>query len=70
MKWPSRNQLPIHSTFSLFAHLIRSLSHEYVLRAPDKALPGSGDSREMKSIAMAMRPSRGYLLRYPDARHH
>lgn len=55
---------------SMFAHLIRSLSHEHVLRAPEKALSGSDDSGEIESIAMAMRLSRGYLLRCSDAHHH
>lgn len=66
----SRNQLPIHSTLLMFAHLIRSLSYEHVLRAPEKAFSSSDDSGGMESIVMAMRLSRGYLLRYSDAYHH
>ena len=67
---PSRSQLPIRSTFWRFWHVIRSLSHEAVRRAPEKVLSGSADSDGIESMSIAIRLSRGYCLRCSIRDHY
>ncbi|KAJ0126054.1 hypothetical protein HZ326_30839, partial [Fusarium oxysporum f. sp. albedinis] len=51
-------QLPIHSTFSIFSQVIRSLSQERVRRPPENAHSGSADSGAIERISIAINSMR------------
>src|SRR3954471_23951786 len=52
------------------AHETRNLSHEHVLRAPEKVLSGSDDSGDMESTVIAIPLRRGYRFRCSNLHHH